>query len=149
MTSTASGASIEAILHKDTGYRVHSPLIAFHRHGYRARRSPLNGDIIVTWDNGTNKIFLFECQECETAVSTLAHEKNADRHCMPGRLNGPVIVDTLMSGFRRVAASAGIACQVGNEPRPMELTLEPGNVMPNWKVVAPCLFQMLPVVQYE
>ena len=38
-------------------YRVHQPADCIHRHGYRPADHPNGGDIIVTWDNGTNKIF--------------------------------------------------------------------------------------------
>lgn len=53
-----SGASIEAIvLYKDTGVESTSPLIAYIDTATGLPITPNGGDIIVTWDNGTNKIF--------------------------------------------------------------------------------------------
>jgi hypothetical protein len=54
-----SGASIEAIvIYKDTGTESTSPLIAIIDTATRSLPiTPNGGDIIVTWDNGTNKIF--------------------------------------------------------------------------------------------
>lgn len=59
MTFTSvSGASIEAIIiYKDTGTESTSPLIAFIDTATGLPITPNGGDIIVTWDNGTNKIF--------------------------------------------------------------------------------------------
>lgn len=56
--SAVSGASIEAIvLYKDTGVEATSPLIAYIDTATGLPITPNGGDIIVTWDNGVNKIF--------------------------------------------------------------------------------------------
>ena len=56
--TSVTGASIEAIvLHKDTGTDATSPLIAFIDTATGLPITPNGGDIIVTWDNGANKIF--------------------------------------------------------------------------------------------
>lgn len=56
--STVSGASIEAIvIYADTGTESTSPLIAYIDTATGLPITPNGGDIIVTWDNGTNKIF--------------------------------------------------------------------------------------------
>lgn len=56
--SAVSGASIEAIIiYVDTGTESTSPLIAFIDTATGLPITPNGGDIIVTWDNGTNKIF--------------------------------------------------------------------------------------------
>ena len=56
--TSVSGASIEAIiLYKDTGTEATSPLIAYIDTATGLPITPNGGDIIVTWDNGTNKIF--------------------------------------------------------------------------------------------
>lgn len=56
--SAVSGASIEAIvLYSDTGTEATSPLIAYIDTATGLPITPNGGDIIVTWDNGTNKIF--------------------------------------------------------------------------------------------
>lgn len=56
--TSVSGPSIEAILlYKDTGTEATSPLIAFIDTGTGLPITPNGGDIIVTWDNGPNKIF--------------------------------------------------------------------------------------------
>jgi hypothetical protein len=53
-----SGTSIEAIvIFKDTGSDATSPLIAYIDSGTGLPITPNGGDIIVNWDNGTNKIF--------------------------------------------------------------------------------------------
>ena len=53
-----TGASIEAIvLYKDTGTDATSPLIASIATATGLPITPNGGDIIVTWDNGANKIF--------------------------------------------------------------------------------------------
>ncbi len=55
---SVSGASIEAIvIYADTGTESTSPLIAFIDTATGLPITPNGGDIIVTWDNGTNKIF--------------------------------------------------------------------------------------------
>lgn len=56
--SSVSGPSIEAIiLYKDSGVEGTSPLIAYIDTATGLPITPNGGDIIVTWDNGTNKIF--------------------------------------------------------------------------------------------
>lgn len=56
--TSVSGASIEAILiYADTGTESTSPLIAYIDTATGLPITPNGGDIIVTWDNGTNKIF--------------------------------------------------------------------------------------------
>jgi len=56
--TTVSGNSIEAIvLYKDTGVEGTSPLIAYIDTATGLPITPNGGDIIVTWDNGTNRIF--------------------------------------------------------------------------------------------
>ncbi len=59
VTFTAvSGASIESIIiYVDTGTEATSPLIAYIDTATGLPITPNGGDIIVTWDNGTNKIF--------------------------------------------------------------------------------------------
>ena len=55
---SVSGASIEAIIiYADTGVEATSPLIAYIDTATGLPITPNGGDIIVTWDNGTNKIF--------------------------------------------------------------------------------------------
>lgn len=56
--TSVSGPSIEAIiLVKDTGVEATSPLIAYIDTATGLPITPNGGDIIVTWDNGPNKIF--------------------------------------------------------------------------------------------
>lgn len=56
--TSVSGPSIEAIvIYKDTGSESTSPLIAWIDTATGLPITPNGGDIIVTWDNGTNKIF--------------------------------------------------------------------------------------------
>lgn len=56
--TSVSGASIEAIvIYKDTGTEATSPLMAYIDTATGLPITPNGGDIIVTWDNGTNKIF--------------------------------------------------------------------------------------------
>ena len=56
--AAVSGASIEAIvIYKDTGSEATSPLIAYIDTATGLPITPNGGDIIVTFDNGTNKIF--------------------------------------------------------------------------------------------
>ena len=55
---SVTGASIEAIvIYVDTGSEATSPLIAYIDTATGLPITPNGGDIIVTWDNGTNKIF--------------------------------------------------------------------------------------------
>ena len=56
--TSVTGASIEAIIiYKDTGSDATSPLIAYIDTATGLPITPNGGDIIVTWDNGANKIF--------------------------------------------------------------------------------------------
>lgn len=56
--TSVSGATIEAIIiYKDTGTEGTSPLIAYIDTATGLPITPNGGDIIVTWDNGPNKIF--------------------------------------------------------------------------------------------
>lgn len=56
--TSVSGPSIEAIIiYSDTGTEATSPLIAFIDTATGLPITPNGGDIIVTWDNGVNKIF--------------------------------------------------------------------------------------------
>ena len=56
--TSVSGPSIEAIiLFADTGTESTSPLIAYIDTATGLPITPNGGDIIVTWDNGANKIF--------------------------------------------------------------------------------------------
>ena len=55
---SVTGSSIEAIIiYADTGVEATSPLIAYIDTATGLPITPNGGDIIVTWDNGTNKIF--------------------------------------------------------------------------------------------
>jgi hypothetical protein len=56
--SSVSGSTVGAILlYKDTGTGSTSPLIAYIDTATGLPITPNGGDIIVTWDTGTNKIF--------------------------------------------------------------------------------------------
>lgn len=56
--TSVSGASIETIIiYSDTGTESTSPLIAYIDTATGLPITPNGGDIIVTWDNGANKIF--------------------------------------------------------------------------------------------
>lgn len=56
--NTVSGNSIELIIiYKDTGTEASSPLIAIIDTATGLPITPNGGDIIITWDNGVNKIF--------------------------------------------------------------------------------------------
>lgn len=56
--TSVTGASIEAIvIYSDTGTESTSPLIAYIDTATGLPITPNGGDIIVTWDNGVNKIF--------------------------------------------------------------------------------------------
>ena len=56
--TSVSGATINAIvIYKDTGTEATSPLIALIDTATGLPITPNGGDIIVTWDNGVNKIF--------------------------------------------------------------------------------------------
>jgi hypothetical protein len=56
--TSVSGASIEAlVIFRDTGVEGTSPLIAYIDTATGLPITPNGGDIIVTWDNGTNRIF--------------------------------------------------------------------------------------------
>lgn len=57
-TSVSSTENIEAIvIFKDTGDEATSPLLAYIDTATGLPIQPNGGDIIVTWDNGANKIF--------------------------------------------------------------------------------------------
>ena len=56
--TSVSGATINAIvIYKDTGTEATSPLIAYIDTATGLPITPNGGDIIVTWDNGVNKVF--------------------------------------------------------------------------------------------
>ena len=56
--TSVTGPSIEAIvIFKDTGTDSTSPLIAYIDTATGLPITPNGGDIIVTWDNGPNRIF--------------------------------------------------------------------------------------------
>ena len=56
--TSVTGASIESIIiYSDSGTEATSPLIAYIDTATGLPITPNGGDIIVTWDNGTNKIF--------------------------------------------------------------------------------------------
>ena len=56
--SAVSGPSIEAlIIYRDSGTEATSPLIAYIDTATGLPITPNGGDIIVTWDNGVNRIF--------------------------------------------------------------------------------------------
>lgn len=56
--TSVSGATINAIvIYKDTGTEATSPLIAYIDTATGLPITPNGGDIIVTWDNGINRIF--------------------------------------------------------------------------------------------
>ena len=56
--TSVTGATINAIvICKDTGTEATSPLIAYIDTATGLPITPNGGDIIVTWDNGVNKIF--------------------------------------------------------------------------------------------
>lgn len=56
--TSVSGASIEAIIiYKDTGTAGTSPLIAYIDTATGLPITPNGGDIIVTYDNGPNRVF--------------------------------------------------------------------------------------------
>ena len=57
--SNVSGATIEAVvIYKDVGgVAANSPLIAYLDTATGLPITPNGGDIIVTWDNGVNRIF--------------------------------------------------------------------------------------------
>ena len=56
--TSVTGPSIEAIvIYIDTGTESTSPLVAFIDTATGLPITPNGGDIIVTWDNGVNKIF--------------------------------------------------------------------------------------------
>ena len=56
--TSVTGASIESIIiYSDSGTEATSPLIAYIDTATGLPITPNGGDIIVTWDNGTNRIF--------------------------------------------------------------------------------------------
>lgn len=56
--TSVSGATINAIvIYRDTGTESTSPLIAYIDTATGLPLTPNGGDVIITWDNGTNRIF--------------------------------------------------------------------------------------------
>lgn len=56
--TSVTGASIESIvIYSDSGTEATSPLLAYIDTATGLPITPNGGDIIVTWDNGANKIF--------------------------------------------------------------------------------------------
>ena len=56
--SSVSGSSVEAlVLYKDTGVSGTSPLIAYIDTGTGLPFTHNGGDVLISWDNGANKIF--------------------------------------------------------------------------------------------
>ena len=56
--TAVTGTTVETIvIYKDTGSAATSPLIAYIDTATGLPITPNGGDIIVTWDNGANKIF--------------------------------------------------------------------------------------------
>ena len=56
--TSVSGATINAIvIYKDSGTEATSPLLAYIDTATGLPLTPNGGDVIITWDNGTNKIF--------------------------------------------------------------------------------------------
>lgn len=56
--SAVTGVSVEAlVIYKDTGTTTTSPLIAYIDSATGLPVTPNGGDISITWDNGSNKIF--------------------------------------------------------------------------------------------
>jgi hypothetical protein len=56
--TAVTGASCEAlVIYKDTGSSATSPLIAYIDTATNLPVTPNGGDIGITWDNGSNKIF--------------------------------------------------------------------------------------------
>jgi len=56
-TNVSGGAIGAVILYVDNGTEATSPLIAYLDTATGLPITPNGGDIIITWDNGTNKIF--------------------------------------------------------------------------------------------
>lgn len=56
--TSVSGSSVEAIvLYRDTGVAATSPLIAYINTGTGLPFTPNGGDVLISWDNGANRIF--------------------------------------------------------------------------------------------
>ncbi|MFA9204350.1 MAG: hypothetical protein ACEQSD_10165, partial [Flavobacteriales bacterium] len=56
--TSVSGSTINAIvIYKDTGTEATSPLLAYIDTATGLPLTPNGGDVIITWDNGTNRIF--------------------------------------------------------------------------------------------
>lgn len=56
--TSVSGATINAIvIYKDTGTEATSPLLAYIDTATGLPLTPNGGDVIITWDNGVNRIF--------------------------------------------------------------------------------------------
>jgi len=56
-TAVSGGAIGAIVIYADTGTEATSPLIAYLDTATGLPITPNGGDIIVTWDNGANKIF--------------------------------------------------------------------------------------------
>lgn len=56
-TAVSGGAIGAIVLYVDTGSEATSPLIAYLDTATGLPITPNGGDIIITWDNGTNRIF--------------------------------------------------------------------------------------------
>jgi hypothetical protein len=57
-TTAVSGASVESIvIYKDTGNAATSNLVAYINSATGLPFTPSGGDVTVSWDNGSNKIF--------------------------------------------------------------------------------------------
>jgi hypothetical protein len=56
--AAVSGSSVEAlVIYKDTGVVSTSPLIAYINAGTGLPFTPNGGDVLISWDNGSSKIF--------------------------------------------------------------------------------------------
>lgn len=56
--TSVSGSTINAIvIYKDTGTEATSPLLAYIDTATGLPLTPNGGDVIITWDNGVNRIF--------------------------------------------------------------------------------------------
>ena len=56
-TSVSGTSLVASIIYIDTGTEATSPLVAYIDTATGLPITPNGGDIIVTWDNGTNKIY--------------------------------------------------------------------------------------------
>lgn len=61
--TSVSGDSVEAIIiYKDTGTESTSRLIAYIDTATGLPFSPSGGNVVVTWDNGSSRIFKLDCE---------------------------------------------------------------------------------------